>query len=492
MKDRPLALPAHVASIAPRDLADARELHSRVPPRASAIEYRLDASIESIPPPALLSLDPRPAILTWRTVREGGHFDGSGEEYRQRVLAAHAAGAIVDVEHASGLATDPALSDGRRMIVSAHFPFGLPPDWEPLLEAMRQSGALAVKLVAGTAHVASGLAVAEIARRSADGRTAIFPMGPASAPGRILAALFGSALVYGGVGRPTAPGQPLLGELLDVYATDRPRRPDGLFGIIALDPAGTLSPAVHNALFRSRQLSHLYLPFPVSDFEREAPQEIAFDPPVNGFSVTRPWKLAAARVGLPGEDVRATGAANTLVRERRRWRSENTDVDGVFDPLADHDTGEGRSAVILGTGGAARAAIVAAKRLGYEIAVAGRRDSEADALAASFGVDSIAWSGVAETEADLYVNATSVGWRPEDPPAVPLRVLDARPLVFDCVYRRDGDETATIRAARAAGCRTVDGLEMFAVQAAAQARLFGVEGVTREEIGRMLGKARAA
>lgn len=492
MKDRPLALPAHVASIAPRDLAEASGLVSRVPARANAIEYRLDGSPEAIPTAALLALDPRPAIVTWRTVHEGGHFDGSAEEYRRLVIAAHAAGAIVDVEHRSGLAADPGLGNLRRVIVSAHFPFGLPEDWETRLSAMRQTGALAVKLVAGTAHLASSLSVAEIARRHADGKTAMFPMGPASAPGRILAALFGSALVYGSVGLPTAPGQPLLAELLDVYATDHPRRPDAIFGIVAMDPAGSLSPAVHNALFRSRRLSRLYLPFPVSDFDREAPHETVFDPPLEGLSVTRPWKLEAARVGRPGEDVRATGAANTLLRERRGWRAENTDVDGVFDPLADHDTGEGRSAVILGTGGVAHAAIVAAKRLGYEVAVAGRRDSEADAVAATFGIDSIAWAGVAETEADLYVNATPVGWQPDDPSAVPGRVLEARPLVFDCVYRRDGGETATIRAARAAGCPVVDGLEMFGVQAAAQARLFGVEGVTREEIGRILGEARAA
>jgi 3-dehydroquinate dehydratase/shikimate dehydrogenase len=492
LKERPLALPAHVASIAPRDVADARDLISRVPARASAIEYRLDGTVEPVPPAALLALDPRPAIVTWRTAREGGHFDGSAEEYRRLVLAAHAEGAIVDVEHASGLASDPGLAGARRLIVSAHFPFGLPDDWEAILAEMRQPGALAVKLVAGTAHLGASLAVAEIGRRHADGRTTIFPMGPASAPGRILAALFGSALVYGAVGRPTAPGQPTLAELLDVYATDRPRRLDALFGVVAADPAGSLSPAVHNALFRSRRLACLYLPLPVSDFEREAPHEISFDPPLQGFSVTRPWKIHAARVGLPGEDVRASGAANTLVRERRRWRAENTDVDGVFDPLADHDTGEGRTAVILGTGGVARAAIVAAKRLGYEVAVAGRRDVQADALAATFGVDSIAWAGVQGTEADLYVNATSVGWRPDDPPAVPLSLLEGRPLVFDCVYRRDGEETATIRAARAAGCRSVDGLEMFAVQAAAQARLFGVEGVTREEVGRILGEGRAA
>ena len=492
MKETRLSLPAHVASVAPRDLAEARRLVASLPGRAAAIEYRLDGAAERIPPGALVELDARPAIVTWRSVREGGHFDGSLQEYRGLLRDAYAAGAIVDVEHASGLAEDRDFVDRRRLLVSSHFPFGLPPDWEARLAAMRQTGAFAVKLVAGAAHLRASLELAEIQRRCADGATSVFPMGPASAPGRILAALFGGALVYGSVNRPTASGQPLLSDLLDVYATDHRRTPEALFGIVALDPSGSLSPPVHNALFRSRDLPFLYLPVPVSDFERERPHEIELEPPFRGFSITQPWKTRAAGVGASSEDVSATGAANTLFRERRRWRAENTDVDGVFDPLSDHDTGEGRTAVILGTGGAARAAIVATRRLGYEVAVTGRRDEAADAIASQFRVDSLAWADVPASEADLYVNATPVGWRPDDPPAVPARVLETRPLVFDCVYRRDGEETSTARAARAAGCRVVSGLEMFAVQAAAQARLFGVEGVTREEVARILAGARAA
>ncbi len=481
-----------MASLAPRDLAEARRLVASVPPRAGAIEYRLDGAAEAIPPARLLELDPRPAIVTWRSAREGGHFDGSPEEYRRLVREAYAAGATVDVEHASGLASDPALADRRHVLVSAHFPFGLPGDWAARLAAMRGVGARAVKLVAGAAHLQASLETAAVQRRERDGATAIFPMGPASVAGRVLSARFGSALVYGSVGQATAPGQPGLAELLEIYGTERAVRPEALFGIVALEPSGSLSPLVHNAVFRSRGLPFLYVPLPVADFDRERPHDIAFDPPFRGFSVTQPWKTRAARVGIAGEDVRSTGAANTLFLDRRRWRAENTDVDGVFDPLADHDTGEGRTAVVLGTGGAARAAIVAARRLGYEVLVAGRRGEKADALAETFGVDSLDWEDVGESEADLYVNATPAGWRPDDPPAIPERVLTARPLVFDCVYRRDGAETSTIRAARAAGCRTIEGIEMFAVQAAAQARLFGIDGVTSEEVGRILGEARAA
>ncbi len=483
---RRLPKPAFIASLAPKDAEDAKRLVARVPAAANAIEIRMDLAERPMPAAAVASLDARPILLTWRSLAEGGKFSGSAEEYRRLVTEAYDAGAAVDVEHARGLLSDRSLFPERdRVVVSLHSPFSLPDDWEARLAAMRAAGAAAVKLVAGAPDVAAGLRIAGIQRRSGPD-AAVFPMGPTSAPGRVLSALFGAALVYGPVDRDTAPGQVPIADLLDVYGVDRPRPIEALFGVIAGSTARSLSPRLHNALFRSRDLPYLYLPLQVADFEREKPHEIAFDPPFRGFAVTQPWKLAAARAGRPSDDVRLIGAANTLVRERGVWRAENTDVDGVFDPLADHGTGEGRSAVVVGAGGAARAAVVAARRLGYEVAIAARRDAEADRLAETLRVDSLAWSDLPASEADLYLNATPVGWRDDEPSAIPERVLEGRPLVFDCVYRRDGRETSTIRAARAAKCPTVDGLRMFVVQAVRQAQLFGVEGVTTEEVARIL------
>ena len=237
-------------------------------------------------------------------------------------------------------------------------------------------------------------------------------------------------------------------------------------------------------------MSSLYVPLPVSDFDREAPQAIDNDPPIRGMAVTQPWKLNAARAGRPSEDVVKTGAANTLYRERGRltWRAENTDVDGVFDPLADHDTGEGREAVIVGAGGAARAAVVATRKLGYEVRVCARRVSEADRVAEALGVDSLAWEDLAVSEADVYLNATPVGWADGDPSAIPERVLAAKPLVFDCVYRKDGKPTSTVVAARAARCTVIEGLTMLAAQAVRQAQLFGVPDVTLAEVSEVLGR----
>lgn len=480
-----------MASLAPADLEDARRLVSLVPAGATAIEYRADLATEPLPVEALLALDRRPSIVTVRTVREGGGFVGSREEYRSRVNAAYEAGATVDVEFSSGLLSEAGeLSDRRRVVVSLHCPFSLPEDWASILPAMRATGARAVKLVAGAADLPASLAIAAIQRGQDGTGASVFPMGPASAPGRVLSALFGGSLIYGSVDRRTAPGQLTLEDLLSVYRVQSLRKIEALFGIVGSDVSESLSPYLHNALFRSRGLAFLYLPLPVTDFDRVRPQELTFDPPFRGFSVTRPWKLRAAEAAIPSEDVRATRAANTLLFARGRWRAENTDVDGIFDPLADHDTGEGRSAVVLGAGGAARAAVVAAKKIGYEVLVASRRDDRADALATELSVDSLAWEDVAKSEADLYVNATPIGSSEEDPPALPARVLEHRPLVFDCVYRRDGHATPTIRAARAAGCPVVEGIQMFAAQAVRQARLFGVAAATQEEVAGLLDAAR--
>src|SRR5262249_55721042 len=158
-----------------------------VPAGANAIEYRMDLCEERLDAAFLAGLDPRSAILTWRSLAEGGNFSGSSDEYRRLVGEAHAAGATVDVEHARDLLADPAfLPERDRIVVSNHSPFSLPDDAAERLAAMRATGARSAKLVAGAADLPASLRIAALQRREADGRTAVFPMGPASPPGRVL------------------------------------------------------------------------------------------------------------------------------------------------------------------------------------------------------------------------------------------------------------------------------------------------------------------
>ncbi len=83
LSERLIPIPAYVASLAPRDAADARRLVSLVPGRATAIEMRLDRAEDRMNARDLIALDPRPLIVTYRTRAEGGDFPGSAAEYRR-------------------------------------------------------------------------------------------------------------------------------------------------------------------------------------------------------------------------------------------------------------------------------------------------------------------------------------------------------------------------------------------------------------------------
>ena len=278
---------------------------------------------------------------------------------------AYDAGAHVDVEHASGLLSDPAfLADRTRVISSAHFPFGPPPDAAERLEAMGvlRRGRQARR---GRRDLPPRLAIAALQAAGRLGAAADLSHGPRErARARPVGAPRARLSSIGPVEATTARGQLALSELLDVYDTAQPRASGSPLRDRRGGPvAESLSPRVHNALFRSRGLPLLYLPLPVHDFDRDRPHELdAFPTPRSeAFSVTRPWKLRPRRRASRRRTCALPAAANTLRAFSGRWRAENTDVDGIFDPLADHDTGEGRTAVILGAGGVARAAILAAQ-----------------------------------------------------------------------------------------------------------------------------------
>jgi shikimate dehydrogenase len=174
-----------------------------------------------------------------------------------------------------------------------------------------------------------------------------------------------------------------------------------------------------------------------------------------GANVTIPHKEAALAVATRATEVaRAIGAANTLTFADGAIEADNTDAPGLIAALPGPPPG---TALVLGAGGSARAAAWALREKGAQVAIHNHTSERATALAAELGVRA--------TEriepADLLVNCTAVGL--EDPGASPVGRIDW-PIVVDLVY---GDrETALIRAAKAAGATTVDGLELLVRQGA--------------------------
>lgn len=202
-----------------------------------------------------------------------------------------------------------------------------------------------------------------------------------------------------------------------------------------------------------------------------------------GANVTIPHKQAALRIADRASAAAAgIGAANTLSFADGSIRAENTDAPGLLAAL-ESDPG-GQRAIVLGAGGAGRAAVWALREAGAEVAVWNRTAERAGALAAELRVESLGSGPIGSLEGvGLLVNATAIGLDPangaesgagragpdpgptlKDLPFSVDQVSD-QTVVVDLVY--GATETELVRVARERGARTVDGLEVLVRQGAA-------------------------
>lgn len=212
-----------------------------------------------------------------------------------------------------------------------------------------------------------------------------------------------------------------------------------------------------------------------------------------GCNVTVPHKTAIiAHLDRLDAEAEAIGAVNTLWWEGCQLVGGNTDVPGFLANLDERAPGwdrPGALAVVLGAGGAARAAIVALCQRGVRVGVANRTRAGAAALAKRFGagVADHAWAELPALleGADLLVNATSLGMNGQPPLDLDLAPLPAHGVVHDVVYTPL--ETRLLAAAAARGLRAVDGLGMLLHQAApAFARWFATTPEVTAELRAML------
>lgn len=230
-----------------------------------------------------------------------------------------------------------------------------------------------------------------------------------------------------------------------------------LAGVLGFPVRHSRSPAMMNAAFAALGLDWRYLALAVPPERFAATVRALAGSGYRAANVTIPHKLAALELADELSDAaRAIGAVNTLtLHEDGRIAGDNTDADGLLDALGEPAPA---TALVLGAGGAARAATWALAHAGTRVTVWNRTAARADTLASELGAEAAARPGPAE----LLVNATSVGLRPDDPlDGLPL--VDAR-VVVDLVY--GNEPTPIARWAEERGARVVDGLEVLVRQGA--------------------------
>ena len=241
-------------------------------------------------------------------------------------------------------------------------------------------------------------------------------------------------------------------------------------GVIGWPVDHSLSPAIHNAGFAALGLDWVYVPMPVPPGRVRAAIEGLRALGFAGANVTMPHKSAAAEVVEElSDDARLLGAVNTIVVGPEAISGHNTDVSG-FDRFLRGDVGfdpQGRTALLFGAGGAARACALALARGGLaRLTVATRDPKTTDGVRTSLEgsgttVSVVRLAEAATETADLVVNATPLGSAGE---SLPLPALGPRAIGVDLLYRPSSTPLQTT--VRSAGGRAFGGLGLLLHQAA--------------------------
>ncbi len=236
------------------------------------------------------------------------------------------------------------------------------------------------------------------------------------------------------------------------------------------DPVSTsVSPAMHRAAFEQAGLDWTYeaVTIPRGALPDSWP---TLRDRFHGLNVTVPHKEAVlALLDRISPSAGRARSVNTVTFEGDLARGESTDGPGFIAALSSAGVTSVRRAVILGTGGAARAVVMALRDLGAEVVMAGRNATAGPAIASGVGARFIPSDAEpllrALATADLLVNATPLGGEAglsgSPLPDVPL---PGGAAVFDLVYRPR--RTPLLERAAAAGCRTIEGIEMLIEQGA--------------------------
>jgi shikimate dehydrogenase len=246
-----------------------------------------------------------------------------------------------------------------------------------------------------------------------------------------------------------------------------------LYGVLGHPVSHSRSPEMQNAAFAHLGLDATYVALPVPPDRLDDAVRGAHALGYQGLNVTVPHKQRAAAVCVALDPVaEEVGAVNTLRRTAEGWEGFNTDAPACLSLLDAAGVRKGAKALLVGAGGAARAAAWALLKLGTELRVAARRLEAAvelthQVLGASPGAgaraQAAAWGDLAaEAEAaDVVVNGTSVGLAGHDGRFPPLRFRPGQ-VALDFVY----GETEFARAALGAGARLVTGEQILVRQGA--------------------------
>jgi 3-dehydroquinate dehydratase/shikimate dehydrogenase len=412
------------------------------------------------------------AIGTCRRADNDGKFKGSLASQLEVLTKANAAGCqIVDLEIQSALKSKPdaiaRLRSRARLILSFH-DFRATRNLDETLGKMLKIPADFYKVVSTATTLSDNVTMMKFLQTQSDKHALIgLCMGEQGIISRVLSVRAGSVFTFGAVSADlkTAPGQISAHDLRSIYRIDQVDAATRVYGVAGDPIEHSLSPVIMNTALRRENVNGVYLPLHAKTLKDllHCVREI----PLHGLSITMPYKQAILP-HLDNTDAHTAkiGACNTVVRgQDGKLYGFNTDVAGVVRPLEQRLSIEKTKVLVLGAGGAARAAVFGLKERGAEIWILNRTAVKAQKLARQAKAHSIKRSDLRKIAFDVIVNATPVGMGNTRDCPLKDEEIQAR-VVFDMVY--DPVETHLLQVARAKGIAVIPGVEMFVQQAARQ------------------------
>jgi len=388
---------------------------------------------------------PKRAILraTCRRREGGGLFTGGVQAELRWLSQAAEAGCLwcdLEIETFRKLSANSIRHHSlpRRILLSIH-DFERMPPLNPALGTRWRDGVDAIKVAGAARTIADSVRLLRFAAGRRD--CVAVPMNEVGLPARLLALREGSQLAYAPVAAATAPGQVSLQEMKHLYRAHALNRQTKVLGVIGDPISHSLSPLLHNTAFIARKINAVYLPFFVPnlrDFLKAVP-----DFGLRGFSVTIPHKQSILRHLHDCDALRALEKKLSLPKSR---------------------------VLILGAGGAARAAAFALSRARAGVYICARRENAARELARAVGGEAIARRDLRTQSFDAILNATPIGMYPHSAIS-PLQPgeLHCR-IIMDVIYRPE--RTKLLKLAAQKRIMTVSGVEMFLAQGMAQWELW--------------------
>jgi 3-dehydroquinate dehydratase / shikimate dehydrogenase len=431
-------------------------------------------------------------IATCRRITNGGKFSGKVVDEIEVLSKAAAAGFhIVDVELESAEAMKKGelqkLRDtGVALIVSYH-DFEATKDLDGIYKRIVPFQPDFIKIVPTAKTLVDNVTLMRFIERMEDHSNIIgICMGDAGIISRVLGVRAGSAFTFAAatVGEETGPGQIAARTLIETYRIDQVDAATKVYGVAGNPIRSSLSPIMMNTAFRRETVNAVYLALQANKLSDllKLVQEI----PIQGLSVTMPLKQEIMAHLEKTDPLSAKiGACNTVLRAQDgKLYGFNTDVAGITGPLEKRLSLRGAKVLVLGAGGAARAAVFGLRDKGAEVFILNRTSETAQKLARQSGSKTIKKDAVAKTSFDVIINATPIGMAGiKAPQLLEAKDLNTK-LVFDLVY--NPLETPLLRMARQKGIPIITGIEMFVQQGARQFEIFTGKPAPEEEMLRVV------